>query len=129
MISYAALVLLFGQLLGRDRSSLGVARVTLAAAALFQPLRRRIQQAVDWRFDRRRYDAARTIEQFCARLRQEVDLDALTTELLAVVDPTMQPTAVSLWPYHPAGSSSGDAATGGCKGGVDAAPAALVDRL
>jgi hypothetical protein len=102
---YTALVLVFGQLLGRDRSSLGVAGATLAAAALFQPLRRRIQQAVDRRFDRRRYDAARTIERFSARLRQEVDLDALTTELLAVVDQTMQPTAVSLWLRRPAGST------------------------
>jgi hypothetical protein len=102
---YAALVLMFGQLLGRDRSSLGVAGATLAAAALFQPLRRRIQQAVDRRFDRRRYDAAQTIERFSARLRQEVDLDALTTELLAVVDQTMQPTAVSLWLRHPTGST------------------------
>jgi hypothetical protein len=102
---YAALVLVFGQLLGRDRSSLGVAGATLAAAALFQPLRRRIQQGVDRRFDRRRYDAARTIERFSARLRQEVDLDALTTELLAVVDQTMQPMEVSLWLRHPAGST------------------------
>jgi hypothetical protein len=102
---YAALVLVFGQLLGRDRSSLGVAGATLAAVALFQPLRRRVQQAVDRRFDRRRYDAARTIERFSARLRQEVDLDALSTELLAVVDQTMQPTAVSLWLRHPAGST------------------------
>ena len=102
---YAALVLVFGQLLGRDRSSLGVAAATLAAAALFQPLRRRIQQGVDRRFDRRRYDAAQTIERFSAHLRQEVDLDALTTELLAVVDQTMQPTEVSLWLRHPAGST------------------------
>jgi hypothetical protein len=102
---YAALVLVFGQLLGRDRSSLGVAGATLAAAGLFQPLRRRVQQAVDRRFDRRRYDAAQTIERFSTRLRQEVDLDALTSELLAVVDQTMQPTAVSLWLRHPAGST------------------------
>ena len=59
---YAALVLVLGQLLGGDRSSLGVAGATLVAAALFHPLRRRVQQAVDRRFDRRRYDAARTIE-------------------------------------------------------------------
>jgi hypothetical protein len=101
---YAGLVLMLGQLLGRDRSSLGVAGATLTVAALFQPLRRRVQQPVDRRFDRRRYDAARTIERFSARLRQEVDLDALSTELLAVVARTMQPTAVSLWLRLPAGS-------------------------
>jgi hypothetical protein len=95
-------VIVPGELLGRDRSNLAVAGATLAAAALFQPLRRRIQQTVDRRFDRRRYDAARTIERFSARLRQEVDLDALTTELLTVVDRTMQPTAVSLWLRQPA---------------------------
>jgi hypothetical protein len=89
---YAALVLALGQLLGRNRSSLGVAGATLTAAALFQPLRRRVQQVVDRRFDRRRYDAARTIEGFSARLSQEVDLDMLSGELLGVVDQTMEPT-------------------------------------
>jgi hypothetical protein len=93
---YAAVVLGLGQLLGRD-SSLVVAMATLAVAAAFQPARRRVQQAVDRRFNRRRYDAARTIEGFSARLRQQVDLDALTTELLAVVEQTMQPTQASLW--------------------------------
>ena len=94
---YAALVIVLGQLLGRDRSSLGVAGATLAAAGLFQPLRRRVQQAVDRRFDRRRYDAAKTIEGFSAHLRQEVHLDVLATELVAVVDQTMEPTTVWLW--------------------------------
>ncbi|HEX6676522.1 MAG TPA: hypothetical protein VF486_16035 [Actinomycetes bacterium] len=93
---YAGLVLGLGQLAGRG-SSLAVAGATLAVAGLFQPARRRVQQAVDRRFNRRRYDAARTIEGFSARLRQQVDLDTLTTELLAVVEQTMQPTQASLW--------------------------------
>jgi hypothetical protein len=86
-----------GQLLGHDRPSLTVAGVTLGVAALFQPARRRVQVVVDRRFNRRRYDAARTIEAFSARLRDEVDLDALTGELLDVVNRTMEPTTASLW--------------------------------
>jgi hypothetical protein len=93
---YAAVVLGLGQLLGQD-SSLIVAGATLAVAAAFQPARRRIQQAVDRRFNRRRYDAARMIQAFSGRLRQQVDLEALTGELLAVVEQTMQPTRTSLW--------------------------------
>jgi hypothetical protein len=93
---YAAVILGLGQLLGQD-SSLVVAAATLAVAAVFQPARRRVQQAVDRRFNRRRYDAARIIEGFGARLRDQVDLDTLTTDLLAVVDQTIQPTQASLW--------------------------------
>ncbi len=93
---YAGVVLGLGQLLGQE-SSLVVAGATLAVAALFQPARRRVQAAVDRRFNRRRYDAAQTIQAFSARLRQQVDLDTLTAELLGMVDQTMQPTNVSLW--------------------------------
>jgi hypothetical protein len=88
-------------LLGRS-SSLAVAIATLTTAAAFQPARRRIQSAVDRRFNRRRYDAATTIQTFSARLRQEIDLDSLSAELLAVVDQTMEPTSMSLWLRPPA---------------------------
>jgi hypothetical protein len=96
--AYAAGVLLLGGVVSGGRSSsLVVAAVTLAVAAIFQPLRRGIQRAVDRRFNRRAYDAAATIEAFADRLRQQVDADALTAELLAVVDRTVQPTRASLW--------------------------------
>jgi hypothetical protein len=93
---YAVVVLGLGQLLGRD-SSLAVAGATLAVAALFQPVRRRVQAVVDRRFNRRRHDAAQMLEAFSGRLRDQVDLDTLTGELLAVVDQTMQPSQASLW--------------------------------
>jgi hypothetical protein len=94
--AYAGVVLGLGQLLGRQ-SSLVVAAATLAVAALFQPARHRIQGAVDRRFNRRKYNAAKTVQAFGVRLRDEVDLDALAAELLAVVDQTMQPTRAWLW--------------------------------
>ena len=94
--AYAGVVLGLGQLLGQNRT-LVVAGATLALAAAFQPARRRVQALVDRRFNRRRYDAAHTIEAFSVRLRQQVDLDALRAELLAVVETTMQPTRASLW--------------------------------
>ena len=101
---YAAVVLGCGQLLGRD-SSLVVAAATLAVAALFQPARRRVQALVDRRFNRRHYDTAQTIAAFSARLREQVDLDTLSAELLAVAEQTMQPTQVSLWLRHEGGPS------------------------
>ena len=101
---YAAVVLGLGQLLGRD-SSLVVAAATLAVAAVFQPARRRVQQAVDRRFNRRRHDAAETIGAFSTHLRDQLDLDTLSTELLAVVDQTMQPNKASLW-LRPQASST-----------------------
>jgi hypothetical protein len=102
---YAGLVLVLGQLfggVGGDPPSWVVAGATLAVAALFQPARRRVQQVVDRRFNRRRYDAAKTVEAFSVRLRDQVDLDTLSTELLAVIDKTVEPTKVSLWlqPTH-----------------------------
>ena len=94
---YVSVVLGLGRLLPHESSSLVVAGATLAVAAAFQPLRRRVQAVVDRRFNRRRYNAARIIEGFATRLRDQVDLDALHSELLAVVDQTMQPTQASLW--------------------------------
>ena len=96
---YAGLVFLFGVVLDPavGESSLAVAAATLAVAALFGPARRRVQAVVDRRFNRARYDATMTVEGFAARLRDQVDLDALHGELLSVVDRTVQPTQASLW--------------------------------
>jgi hypothetical protein len=97
---YAGAVLVLGWLfggVGGELPSWAVAGATLAVAALFQPARRRVQAVVDRRFNRRRYDAARTVEAFSARLRDQIDLDTLSAELLAGVEQTVEPTTVSLW--------------------------------
>jgi hypothetical protein len=109
---YAGVVLVLGQLsggIGTKPPSWAVAGATLAVAALFQPARHRIQiqAVVDRRFNRRKYNAAKTIQAFSTRLRDQVDLGTLSTELVAVVDQTMQPTRVSLW-LRPSPNHSSD---------------------
>ncbi len=79
------------------RSSVAVAASTLVVAALFQPLRRRVQSVVDRRFNRARYDAERTVAAFAGRLRDEVELERLEADIRSVVSLTLAPTSVGLW--------------------------------
>jgi hypothetical protein len=94
--TYAGLVLLATQVL-RIHTPVAVAAATLAAAALFSPVRRRVQRAVDRRFNRARYDADQTVAVFAARLKDAVDLDAVRDDLASVVHQALEPAHVSLW--------------------------------
>jgi hypothetical protein len=97
---YAGAVLVLGQVFGEvgsDPPSWAVAASTLGRGHPLPAARRRIQAVVDRRFNRRKYNAAKTVEAFSTRLRDQVDLDTLSTELLAVVDETVQPARASLW--------------------------------
>jgi hypothetical protein len=82
---------------GQDQPPVATVLSTLAIAALFTPLRRRIQTFIDRRFYRRKYDAERVLDAFSATLRDDVDLDHLTNSILGAVEETMQPAHVSLW--------------------------------
>ena len=99
VIVFAGAILLFQAVLAplTGGNTVAVAASTLVVAALFQPLRRRVQARVDRLFNRSRYDAERTLAAFAGRLRDEVDLRQLTTEITSAVDHTVQPVSVSLW--------------------------------
>ena len=94
---YAGIVLLATEVLRFHHSTVAVAAATLAAAALFNPVRRRVQKIVDQRFNRARYDADRIIAGFAARLKDAVDLDAVRADLASSVQQTLEPAHISVW--------------------------------
>ncbi|MQB01366.1 MAG: hypothetical protein GEU78_13920 [Actinobacteria bacterium] len=112
---YLGVVTLLGQILGpvAGTSDLAVAGSTLTVAALFKPALSRIQQVIDRRFYRTRYDAALAVERFTTRLRGEVDLGSLRDDLIELVSETVQPTTASLWLLKPLESAGGDASPSG----------------
>ena len=103
-VAYFAIVVALQNVIpGAGDSDLTIAGSTLAVAALFRPLRARVQDFIDRRFYRRKFDAQRTVESFSSRLREDVDLEHLSADLLNVVRDTMQPVNASLWLRLPAG--------------------------
>jgi hypothetical protein len=104
--AYAGLVLLATHVLGFS-SSVAVAASTLAAAALFSPLRRRVQRVVDRRFNRARYDAEMTVAAFAARLKDAVDLDSVRADLTTVVQQTLEPAHLSVWTQRSSAPAKG----------------------
>ncbi len=104
LVYFSSVVLLqriFASLTGQQQNEIVTVISTLAIAALFIPLRRRVQDVIDRRFYRRKYDAAKVIAEFGATCRDETDLDKLAASLIAVVQETMQPEHVSLWLASP----------------------------
>ena len=101
---YAGLVLLATQVF-RFHNSVAVAAATLVAAAMFNPVRRRVQRAVDHRFNRARYDADQTVAAFAARLQDAVDLGTVHSDLLSTVGRALEPAHVTVWTAPPATAS------------------------
>jgi hypothetical protein len=115
LVYFGSVVLLqrlVGALTGVEQSTLAVVVSTLAIAALFTPLRRRIQDGIDRRFFRKKYDAQRVLAQFAQTARDETDLDALTGELARVVQETLQPEHVSVWLHKQEAPKSALASSG-----------------